>query len=196
MDITIGVLSLQGAFREHVRAVEALGARALTVKTPDQLASIDGLIIPGGESTAIRKLMDAYGFIEPLKSFAEEKPVFGTCAGLIMLAARIQNSDHVHLGLIDMTVERNAFGRQRESFEETLHIEGVADAFEAVFIRAPSIVSVGSEVNVLARLGERIVAVQQKHWLATAFHPELTGDHRMTEHFLKLVQQSKAALSA
>ncbi|TDQ38328.1 pyridoxal 5'-phosphate synthase glutaminase subunit PdxT [Aureibacillus halotolerans] len=189
MDITIGVLGLQGAVREHVQAVEACGANALVIKSPSQLNEVDGLIMPGGESTAIRKLIDAYAFLEPLRAFAKEKPVFGTCAGLILLATHIRNSDMVHLGLLDMTVERNAFGRQRESFEETIHIKGIAEDFTAVFIRAPIIVSVGDDVDVLASIGDRIVAVQQGHLLATAFHPELAGDHRMTEHFIKLVSK-------
>jgi pyridoxal 5'-phosphate synthase pdxT subunit len=189
----IGVLGLQGAVQEHVRSIEACGAEAVVVKKPDQLAELDGLILPGGESTTMRRLIDKYGFMEPLKQFAAAgKPMFGTCAGLILLAKRIVGYDEPHLGLMDITVERNSFGRQRESFEAELSIAGVADDFIGVFIRAPHIVEVGEDVEILAKYEERIVAARQGQFLGCSFHPELTDDHRMTHYFLNMVKEAKA----
>jgi 5'-phosphate synthase pdxT subunit len=190
--VKIGVLGLQGAVREHVRSIEACDAEAVVIKKTEQLAHIDGLIIPGGESTTMRRLMDKYGFIEPLKQFARDgKPMFGTCAGLIILAKKIVGYDEAHLGLMDITVERNSFGRQRESFEASLSIKGVADDFIGVFIRAPHIVSVGSDVDVLATYEDRIVAARQGQFLGCSFHPELTDDHRMTQYFINMVKETK-----
>jgi pyridoxal 5'-phosphate synthase pdxT subunit len=189
----IGVLGLQGAVQEHVRSIEACGAEAVVVKKPDQLAELDGLILPGGESTTMRRLIDKYGFMEPLKQFAAAgKPMFGTCAGLILLAKRIVGYDEPHLGLMDITVERNSFGRQRESFEAELSIAGVADDFIGVFIRAPHIVEVGEDVEILAKYEDRIVAARQGQFLGCSFHPELTDDHRMTRYFLNMVKEAKA----
>lgn len=189
----IGVLGLQGAVREHARSVEACGAEAIVVKKPEQLQEIDGLIIPGGESTTMRRLMDKYGFMEPLKQFAaQRKPMFGTCAGLIILAKRIVGYEEPHLGVMDVTVERNSFGRQRESFEAELSIAGIADDFVGVFIRAPHIVEVGEDVEVLAKHEGRIVAARQGQFLGCSFHPELTDDHRMTQYFIQMVKESKA----
>jgi pyridoxal 5'-phosphate synthase pdxT subunit len=189
----IGVLGLQGAVQEHVRSIEACGAEAVVVKKPDQLAELDGLILPGGESTTMRRLIDKYGFMEPLKQFAAAgKPMFGTCAGLILLAKRIVGYDEPHLGLMDITVERNSFGRQRESFEAELSIAGVADDFIGVFIRAPHIVEVGEDVEILAKYEDRIVAARQGQFLGCSFHPELTDDHRMTHYFLNMVKEAKA----
>ncbi|GLH63926.1 pyridoxal 5'-phosphate synthase glutaminase subunit PdxT [Parageobacillus sp. G301] len=189
----IGVLGLQGAVQEHVRSIEACGAEAVVVKKIEQLEGIDGLILPGGESTTMRRLMDKYGFIEPLKQFAAAgKPMFGTCAGLILLAKRIVGYDEPHLGLMDITVERNSFGRQRESFEAELSISGVADDFIGVFIRAPHIVEVGEDVEVLAKYEGRIVAARQGQFLGCSFHPELTDDYRMTQYFLNMVKEAKA----
>jgi len=186
----IGVLGLQGAVQEHVRSIEACGAEAVVVKKPDQLAELDGLILPGGESTTMRRLMDKYGFMEPLKQFAAlGKPMFGTCAGLILLAKRIVGYDEPHLGLMDITVERNSFGRQRESFEAELSIAGIADDFIGVFIRAPHIVEVGEDVEILAKYEDRIVAARQGQFLGCSFHPELTDDHRMTQYFLNMVKK-------
>ncbi|BDG41667.1 pyridoxal 5'-phosphate synthase glutaminase subunit PdxT [Parageobacillus sp. VR-IP] len=188
----IGVLGLQGAVQEHVRSIEACGAEAVVVKKPDQLAELDGLILPGGESTTMRRLMDKYGFMEPLKQFAAlGKPMFGTCAGLILLAKRIVGYDEPHLGLMDITVERNSFGRQRESFEAELSIAGIADDFIGVFIRAPHIVEVGEDVEILAKYEDRIVAARQGQFLGCSFHPELTDDHRMTQYFLNMVKEAK-----
>ncbi|ANB55843.1 pyridoxal 5'-phosphate synthase, glutaminase subunit Pdx2 [Anoxybacillus sp. B7M1] len=189
--IKIGVLGLQGAVREHVQSIEACGAEAAVIKKTEQLQEIDGLIIPGGESTTMRRLMDQYGFIMPLKEFAAQgKPIFGTCAGLIMLAKRIVGYDEPHLGLMDIIVERNSFGRQRESFEAELSITGVADDFVGVFIRAPHIVEVGEEVEILAKHEGRIVAARQGQFLGCSFHPELTEDHRMTQYFINMVKES------
>ncbi|MFC5774989.1 pyridoxal 5'-phosphate synthase glutaminase subunit PdxT [Ectobacillus antri] len=190
--ITIGVLGLQGAVREHVMSIEALGAKAVVVKKIEQLQEIDGLILPGGESTTMRRLIDKYGFMEPLRAFANEgKPLFGTCAGMILLAKNLVDYKEPHLGVMNITVERNAFGRQRESFEAELSIKGVGEDFVGVFIRAPYVVSVGDEVEVLSVHGDRIVAVRQGHLLAASFHPELTDDHRMTAYFLDMVKEAK-----
>lgn len=191
--ITIGVLGLQGAVREHIQSIEASGAHAVVVKKVEQLAELDGLILPGGESTTMRRLIDKYGFMEPLLQFAQEgKPMFGTCAGMILLAKNLVGYDKAHIGVMDITVERNAFGRQRESFEAPLSIKGVGEDFIGVFIRAPYVVSVEEHVDVLATHGDRIVAVQQGPFLAASFHPELTDDHRITAYFVKMVEEAKA----
>ena len=187
----IGVLALQGAVQEHARTVEAVGAEAILVKRVEQLAELDGLILPGGESTAMRRLIDRYDFLEPLKAFgAAGKPIFGTCAGMILLAKRINNQETSHLGLMDVTVERNAFGRQVDSFETDLEIKGVAQDFPAVFIRAPYILEAGSQVEVLSEDTGRIVAARDGHYLATAFHPELTADTRLMEYFVEMVKNT------
>ncbi|WP_079529058.1 pyridoxal 5'-phosphate synthase glutaminase subunit PdxT [Halobacillus hunanensis] len=194
---TIGVLGLQGAFREHVRSVEASGATAVVVKKKEQLEEVDGLIIPGGESTTMRRLIDKYDFLEPIRQFGKQgKPVFGTCAGLILLASEIDGSYDVHLGLMDIRVRRNAFGRQRESFEADLSIDGVAEGYNAVFIRAPYIEGVGEDTKVLSTYDGHVVAAQQGHYLACSFHPELTDDHRITEYFVKMVEESKKSLAS
>ncbi|MBM7552217.1 pyridoxal 5'-phosphate synthase glutaminase subunit PdxT [Thalassobacillus pellis] len=195
--IRIGVLGLQGAFREHIRSVEASGAEGIIIKRVEQLNDIDGLIIPGGESTTMRRLIDKYEFLEPLRQFGKQgKPIFGTCAGMILLASEIAGFDHHHLGLMDIKVERNAFGRQRESFEADLDIKGVAEAYNAVFIRAPYILETGAGVDVLASYNDRIVLAQQGQYLACAFHPELTDDHRLTAHFVTMVEESKKTLAS
>jgi pyridoxal 5'-phosphate synthase pdxT subunit len=190
--VKIGVLGLQGAVREHVRSIESCEAEAVVVKKVEQLADIDGLIIPGGESTTMRRLMDQYGFIEPLREFAAKgKPMFGTCAGLIILAKKIVGYDEPHLGLMDITVERNSYGRQRDSFEAELRIAGIADDFIGVFIRAPHIVEVGEDVEILAKHNGRIVAARQGQFLGCSFHPELTDDHRVTQYFVNMVEEAK-----
>ncbi|MCK6255089.1 pyridoxal 5'-phosphate synthase glutaminase subunit PdxT [Fictibacillus sp. KIGAM418] len=193
--IKIGVLALQGAVREHIKALQESGAEAVSVKRIEELNDLDGLVIPGGESTAMRRLIDKYNFLEPLKEFAQEKPVFGTCAGLILMAKRIQGQDHAHLELIDMTVERNAFGRQVDSFEADLHIEGVGEDVNGVFIRAPYIVEVGEEVEVLSVHNDRIVAAKQGHFLCAAFHPELTDDYRLHQFFVEMASQKKKVIA-
>lgn len=194
--VKIGVLGLQGAVREHVRAVEASGAEAFVIKWPEELKEMDGLIIPGGESTTMRKLIDKYNFMPELKQFAaENKPMFGTCAGLILLAKHVVGYQEPHIGVMDVTVERNSFGRQRESFESDLDINGVAEEFSAVFIRAPHIVEAGENVEVLAKHNGRIVAAREGQFLGCSFHPELTDDHRLTAFFVQMVVESKAKSS-
>ncbi|MGM0878809.1 MAG: pyridoxal 5'-phosphate synthase glutaminase subunit PdxT [Bacillota bacterium] len=190
--LKIGVLGLQGAVREHIRSIEACGAEGIIVKTTNQLEEIDGLIIPGGESTTMRRLIDKYSFMEPLKNFAAAgKPMFGTCAGLILLAKNLVGYSESHLGLLDVTVERNSFGRQKDSFEAELMITGVGEDFVGVFIRAPHIVEVGEDVEILSKHNGRIVAARQGQFLGCSFHPELTEDHRMTQLFINMVKESK-----
>ncbi|MCY3573978.1 MAG: pyridoxal 5'-phosphate synthase glutaminase subunit PdxT [Chloroflexi bacterium] len=185
----IGVLALQGAFIEHSKMLTCLGAVAVEVRLPHQLAGLDGLIIPGGESTTIGKLASAYGLIDPLRQFAAAKPTWGTCAGMIFLAKDIGRQQPI-LGAMDITVDRNAFGRQIDSFETGLTIAELGDPpFHAVFIRAPVVTAVEAPVAVLARLDDgRIVAVRQGHLLATAFHPELTDDLRLHSYFCSIVK--------
>lgn len=186
----IGVLALQGAFIEHKKKLQALGAEVVEVRLPQDLEGLDGLIIPGGESTTIGKLAVQYGLVEPLKAFAREKPVWGTCAGMIFMARDIGLQQPL-LGLMDITVERNAFGRQVDSFETDLQIEGLngEGPFPAIFIRAPRIAGVeDQDVQVLARLEDgSAVAARQGHWLVTSFHPELSDDDRLHRYFLDLV---------
>ncbi|WP_078433026.1 pyridoxal 5'-phosphate synthase glutaminase subunit PdxT [Metabacillus halosaccharovorans] len=190
--LKIGVLGLQGAVREHIRSIEACEAEGIVVKTVDQLTDLDGLIIPGGESTTMRRLIDKYHFMGPLKEFAASgKPMFGTCAGLILLAKNLVGYDQSHLGLLDVTVERNSFGRQKDSFEAELMITGVGEDFVGVFIRAPHIVEVGEDVEILSKHNGRIVAARQGQFLGCSFHPELTNDHRMTQLFINMVKESK-----
>ncbi|MDP9679352.1 5'-phosphate synthase pdxT subunit [Paenibacillus jamilae] len=185
----IGVLSLQGAVAEHIRSVERAGAEGIAVKKIEQLDELSGLIIPGGESTTIGKLMRKYDFIEAIRQFSNQgKPVFGTCAGLIVLAKTIQGQEEAHLGLMDITVSRNAFGRQRESFETDLNIKGIEEPVRAVFIRAPLIQSVGMGVDVLSEYNGEIVAARQGHLLASSFHPELTDDYRLHQYFVDMVR--------
>ena len=190
----IGVLALQGDFAEHIKMLRCMNAEAIEVRLPGQLKGIDGLIIPGGESTTIGKLASAYGLMEPIRNFGKKRPVWGTCAGAIFLS-RDTNSQQPLLGLMDIAVERNAFGRQVDSFEIDLlvpNLENPEQPFRAIFIRAPLIESVGKDVKVLAHLpdgskdGGRIVAAHQGPLLATSFHPELTGDDRFHRFFLNL----------
>ncbi|SFE63848.1 pyridoxal 5'-phosphate synthase glutaminase subunit PdxT [Alteribacillus iranensis] len=194
--VKIGVLALQGAVREHVESLEAPDCEVSVVKRIEQLDELDGLVFPGGESTTMRRLIDKYHFREPLQQFAAaEKPVFGTCAGLILMAEDITGEPEGHLQLMDMEVERNAFGRQRESFETTLSVKGVGDDIEAVFIRAPLIKSVGDEVEILCEYNGEIVAARQNHLLACSYHPELTKDTRFHQYFVQMVRESKEAAS-
>lgn len=182
----IGVLALQGAVSEHLNAIADAGFTGVEVKSADRLSELDGLIIPGGESTAIRKLMKQYGLMEAIKTFAQAgKGVFGTCAGLVLLASDIEGGDE-SLGLIDCDVRRNGFGRQKESFEVDLAMPALGEpAFPAVFIRAPWIKAVGENVDVLARYDDKIVAAQQGNILVTAFHPELSDDNRLMRYFIE-----------
>lgn len=193
MAVKIGVLGLQGAVREHVKALEASGAETVVVKRADQLEDLDGLVMPGGESTTMRRLMDKYDLFDTVKAFAKEKPVFGTCAGLILMAAKIEGQAGPHLALMGINVRRNAFGRQVQSFEAELKVEGVADNFNGVFIRAPYILDVDPGVEVLAKYEDKIVAARQGHYLTAAFHPELTEDYRMHAYFVKMVEENKSA---
>lgn len=187
----VGVLALQGAFREHIVTLEALGVDAEAIRAPEQLAACSGLIVPGGESTAIAKLMETYGFYDPIIQHHDAGlAVWGTCAGAILLARTIVDAvpGQRGFGLMDIVVRRNAFGRQIASFEADLHVSGIeGDVFRGVFIRAPWIESVGETVEVLARHDGHIVAARQGDMLATVFHPELTGDLRMHAYFVEEV---------
>jgi 5'-phosphate synthase pdxT subunit len=187
-----GVLGLQGDFREHIQTLEGMGIDAVDVRRPEQLDEIEALIIPGGESTTIGKLAAQYGIIPKLRErVAEGMPVWGTCAGAIFIAKDVPGHPHPLAGLMDMTVERNAFGRQVDSFEQDLRVRGIGpEPFHAVFIRAPLIARVGPGVEVLAALDDgTVVAAQEGRLLATSFHPELTPDRRLHEHFLSLVRR-------
>jgi 5'-phosphate synthase pdxT subunit len=191
--LKIGVLALQGAVREHINSLQAPDVEVVVVKKVEQLETLDGLVIPGGESTAMRRLIDKYNFFEPLKAFAKEgKPMFGTCAGLILMAKKLVGQDDGHLNIIDMEVERNAFGRQRESFEAELMVKGVGDDIMAVFIRAPLIKKVGEDVEIISKHNGEIVAVRQNQFLGCSFHPELTSDARFHQYFVDIVKETKA----
>lgn len=187
----IGVLASQGAFIEHITALKKLGVDGVEVRLPAQLTGIDGLIIPGGESTTIVRLMDSYHLAAKIDSMAAKgMPLFGTCAGMIMMAKNISGNTMHTLGLMDITVKRNAFGRQVDSFETDLSIPALGkESFHAVFIRAPLIEKCDKTVQVLAKLKDgTIVAVRQGKMLATAFHPELTDDLRFHKYFLEIVK--------
>jgi pyridoxal 5''-phosphate synthase, glutaminase subunit Pdx2 len=197
MTIKIGVLALQGAVEEHIRSIGQAGAEGVVVKRVEQLGELHGLIIPGGESTTIGKLMRKYGFIDAIRQFAADgKPIFGTCAGLIVLAQRIEGGEEPHLGLMDMTVVRNAFGRQRESFETDLDVAGLDRPLRAVFIRAPLIKEVGPGVEVLSVYKGEIVAARQNRLLACSFHPELTDDSALHAYFAAMAEEAAAEKSA
>lgn len=176
----IGVLAVQGNFREHVAMLRRLGAEPVEVRKPEQLDDLDGLVIPGGESTAIARLVRLYGLEEAIRAFA--RPVFGTCAGMILL-------DRRHLGLIDLEVSRNAYGRQVASFEADLDLAGEDEPLRGIFIRAPRVAEAGPEVEVLAELDGEPVLLRQGRVLVAAFHPELTDDTRVHERFLELVRE-------
>ena len=198
----IGVLALQGDVREHVFALEAAGADAVAVRRPAELDEIDGIVIPGGESTTMSKLLGIFDLFDPLvDKLSDGLPAYGSCAGMIVLASTILDTrpDARHLDALDVTVRRNAFGRQVESFETDLEFTGITDTegaapMRAVFIRAPWVESVAPEVEVLARVPDgpaagRIVAVRQGNVLATSFHPEVTGDRRVHEYFVEMVRR-------
>jgi len=207
LTLNIGVLALQGAVREHIYMIKCCDANGIAIKRPEELTKVDALIIPGGESTTIGKLLVKYDFIEPIRQlFAQGTPIYGTCAGLILLASRItgsleNESDNKNisklvkpplLGLMDIEVRRNAFGRQSESFEADLDISGIdGDPFRAVFIRAPWIESVGSKVKVMAEFDGKVVMAREGKLLVTAFHPELTNDPRIHAYFINMITQKK-----
>jgi len=181
----IGVLAVQGAFREHAAMLRRLDAEVVEVRKPEHLEGLDGLVIPGGESTAIGRLVRLYGLEEAIRRFAA--PVFGTCAGMILL-------DRNHLGLVDLDVERNAYGRQVASFEADLELAGDGEPLRGVFIRAPRVREAGPEVEVLAELDGEPVLLRQGRFLVASFHPELTDDPRVHERFLELVREQEALI--
>lgn len=187
----IGVLALQGAFREHRMVMEALGCQVVEVRKPEHLEGLSGLILPGGESTTIGKLLNDFHIMEPLRQKALEGfPIFGTCAGLILLSKNILSSDQPRLELMDTEVMRNAYGRQVDSFEISFEVKGIEGGpMEAVFIRAPFIERVGPGVQVLAEFDGKIVVAQQGNLLVAAFHPELTEDFRLHEYFLGICKE-------
>jgi 5'-phosphate synthase pdxT subunit len=185
--LTIGILAVQGNFREHALMLQRLGARTVEVRKPEQLAGLDGLVIPGGESTTFMRLMQLYGLDEALAGF--DRPIFGTCAGMIVL-------DREHLGLVDVKVRRNAFGRQVASFETELDIAGEEKPLTAVFIRAPWVEEVGPNVEVLAEVDGRPVLAREGKFLVAAFHPELTDDTRLHERFLETVREEAQLVRA
>ncbi|WP_306340537.1 pyridoxal 5'-phosphate synthase glutaminase subunit PdxT [Streptomyces sp. AS13] len=191
----IGVFALQGDVREHLIALASADALARPVRRPEELAEVDGLVIPGGESTTMSKLAALFGMLEPLRARVRAgMPVYGTCAGMILLAEKILDprSGQETVGGIDMIVRRNAFGRQNESFEAAIDVVGVdGGPVEGVFIRAPWVESVGADTEVIAEHDGHIVAVRQENALATSFHPELTGDHRMHALFVDMVRAVK-----
>ena len=196
----IGVLALQGDFAEHIAMLERLDVQAVEVRLPEQLSGLDGLIIPGGESTTMGKLAAEYGLLEPLAEFGRTKAIWGTCAGAILLSKDVYRSQPL-LGLMDIEVERNAFGRQVDSFEADIDVPALSqvdpsgEPYHAVFIRAPRIQAVHEPAQVLACLPDgSIVAAQQGRLLATSFHPELTGDERFHRYFLKLAGHERTTL--
>lgn len=198
----VGVLALQGDFIEHVKMLHCLGAEAVEVRLPQHMVDLQGLIIPGGESTTIGKLAVDYDLIEPLRRFGQRKAMWGTCAGAIFLSKDARRSQPL-LGIMDIQVERNAFGRQVDSFEADLEIpalkvvDPVSSPYHAVFIRAPLIESVSGTAQVLSRLEDgRIVAAQQGALLATSFHPELTDDDRFHRYFIHLIRENAGALTS
>jgi len=190
--LNIGVLSLQGAVREHIQMIENSGAHGVSIKKPHELSKIDALIIPGGESTVIGKLMAKYGFDDAIKElYKDGMPIYGTCAGLILLAQKVVGGNKYTLGLMNIEVRRNAFGRQKESFEADLEIPGIGkNPFTGIFIRAPWIELIGKDVHVMAKFKGKIVMAQEGRLLVTAFHPELTGDKRIHDYFIEMVKKS------
>ncbi|HVO43683.1 MAG TPA: pyridoxal 5'-phosphate synthase glutaminase subunit PdxT [Aggregatilineales bacterium] len=190
--IRIGVLALQGDFAEHAAMLRKIGVEPVEVRKPQQLDGLDGLIIPGGESTTMRRLAASVGLMEPLRAFAVAHATWGTCAGAILLAKEVEG-ESMPLGVMNISVRRNAFGRQIDSFTQALSLEGLEGGpFQAVFIRAPIISSVGRGVRVLSSLDDgTIVAAQQGHLLATSFHPELTGDPRVHAMFVEMAKKGR-----
>ena len=182
--MTIGVLAVQGNFREHAAMLRRLGVDVVEVRKPEQLEGLDGLVIPGGESTTFMRLMRLYGLDEAIRRF--ERPVFGTCAGMIVLAREVEGGDTL-FGLMDISVRRNAYGRQVDSFEADIDVRGIDHRVRGVFIRAPWIERIGDGVDVLAEFEGRPVVLEQGHLLATSFHPELVGEAGLHEYLLRKV---------
>ncbi len=190
MTVRVGVLALQGDYREHAAAFDRLGADVVLVRKAEQLDGIDALVVPGGESTTIGRLAERFGLVEPMReAITDGLPVLGTCAGMIFLATSTTGPDQVQLAVLDVVVERNAFGRQAESFETDLIIEGFDEPVRAVFIRAPWIAEAGEGVEVLSEVDGHPVVVRQGNVLATSFHPELTGDDRFSTMLLDLARE-------
>ena len=190
MIVRVGVLALQGDYREHAAVFDRLGADVVLVRTAEQLDGIDALVVPGGESTTIGRLAERFGLVEPMReAIAAGLPVLGTCAGMIFLAASTTGPDQVQLAVLDVVVERNAFGRQVESFETDLAVHGFDEPVRAVFIRAPWIAEAGEGVEVLSEVDGHPVVVRQGNVLATSFHPELTGDDRFSTMLLDLARE-------
>lgn len=184
----IGILALQGDVREHIHALERVGAEALPVRRAQELENLDGLIIPGGESTTIGKLIKRHGLADAIENLAQRAPVYGTCAGMILLAKDIVGSDQFRLGLIDIAVQRNAYGRQVDSFEADVPIPVIGEpTFRAVFIRAPAIASMNGNVEALARHEGKVILARQNNILVSSFHPELTEDDRIHRYFLSMI---------
>jgi 5'-phosphate synthase pdxT subunit len=197
--VKIGVLALQGDFDRHAKALARCGVQAIEVRKPAELADVDGLIMPGGESTTLLKLMDAWGFVPALEKFhAEGRPIFGTCAGLILLARDVENPRQFSLGFIDVGVERNAYGRQRESFEAhgSATLDRGPTPIEMVFIRAPRIRRVGAGVETLATCRDEPVMARQGGVLVATFHPELTDDPTVHQYFCDMVRAARAGAVA
>lgn len=185
MKPTVGVLALQGDFEAHSKAIERAGAQAVPVRTADELESVDGLIIPGGESTTMLKLLDIERLFKPLQDFGAKKPIFGTCAGAILLASEVLNPPQPSLALLDLTVERNAYGRQIDSRIAQIEMDG--QSTEAVFIRAPIIRRIGPNATVLASYLDTPVLIEQGKHMAATFHPELGSDSRIHQHFIEKI---------
>ncbi len=188
----VGILAMQGAFREHAAVIEHCGCEPVLVRKTEHLADLAGLIIPGGESTTIGKLLVEFGLLDQIKQLGEQGfPLFGTCAGLILLAKEIVNSEQPRLGLMDIVAKRNAYGRQVDSFETDFQVTELGDQpIRAVFIRAPYIEQVGPGVQVLATYQDKIILARQANLLAAAFHPELTNDYRLHQYFIEMCQQN------
>ncbi|TDT70568.1 5'-phosphate synthase pdxT subunit [Hypnocyclicus thermotrophus] len=188
----IGVLALQGAFIEHINILRNLNVEAIEIRKKEKLNEIDGLIIPGGESTAIGKLLVDLNIKDSLiEKIKEGLPIFGTCAGLILLAKKIVNDDKIHLGVMDIVVRRNAYGRQLGSFYTEEYVKNIGEKIKMTFIRAPYIEAVENNVEVLSQVNGHIVAAKQNNILVTSFHPELTDDNRVHKYFIKIVKENK-----
>ncbi len=188
----IGILALQGAFLEHKNILDSLKVDNCLVKTKEQLENIDGIILPGGESTTIGKLLRDFNILEPLKEKIKNGfPVFGTCSGMILLAEKLSNSEVIHLGVMGIEVRRNAYGRQLGSFETEADFKGITKKVKMIFIRAPYVENIKEGVEILATVNENIVAVREKNMLAVSFHPELTNDTSVHEYFLDIIKNFK-----